>query len=39
MTTRPLSGSKADDGRFDLYVIMNGRSDWHDVERPGGRLK
>jgi hypothetical protein len=30
---------KADDGRFDIYVVMNGRSDWHDLERPGGRLK
>jgi hypothetical protein len=23
---------KADDGRFDLYVAMNGRSDRHDLE-------
>jgi hypothetical protein len=23
---------KSDDGRFDLYVVMNGRSDWHDLE-------
>jgi hypothetical protein len=30
---------KCGDGRFDLYVVMNGRSDWHDLERPGGRLK
>jgi hypothetical protein len=30
---------KGDDGPFDLYVVMNGRSDWHDIERPGGRLK
>jgi hypothetical protein len=24
--------SKGDDGRFDLYVVMNGRNDWHDLE-------
>jgi hypothetical protein len=23
---------KGDDGRFDLYVAMNGRSDGHDLE-------
>jgi hypothetical protein len=23
---------KGDDGRFDLYVAMNGRDDWHDLE-------
>ena len=23
---------KGDDGRFDLCVAMNGRSDWHDLE-------
>ena len=23
---------KGDDGRFDFYVVMNGRSDWHDLE-------
>ena len=23
---------KGDDGRFDLYVAMNGRNDWHDLE-------
>src|SRR6516162_8661845 len=23
---------KGDDGRFDLYVAMNGRSDWHDLK-------
>jgi hypothetical protein len=23
---------KSDDGRFNLYVVMNGRSDWHDLE-------
>jgi hypothetical protein len=26
--------SKGRDGRFDFYVAMNGRSDWHDLERP-----
>ena len=30
---------KGDDGRFDLYVAMNGRNDWHDLEGPGCRLK
>src|SRR6516165_4965083 len=30
---------KAGDGRFDLYVAVNGRNDWHDLERPGRRLK
>src|SRR5262249_28719707 len=29
---------EGDDGRFDLYVVMNGRNDWHDLERPGRRL-
>jgi hypothetical protein len=23
---------KGDDGRFDLCVIVNGRSDWNDLE-------
>ena len=23
---------KARDGRFDFYVAMNGRNDWHDLE-------
>jgi hypothetical protein len=23
---------KGVDGRFDLYVVMSGRSDWHDPE-------
>jgi hypothetical protein len=23
---------KGDDGRFDLYVVMNGRNDWLDLE-------
>ena len=23
---------KGDDGRFDFYVSMNERSDWHDLE-------
>jgi hypothetical protein len=23
---------KGDDGGFDLYVVMNGRNDWHDLE-------
>ena len=31
--------SKGDDGRFDLYVVMNLRNDWRDLERPGRRLK
>ena len=30
---------KGDDPRFDLYVAMNGRHDWRDLERPGRRLK
>ena len=30
---------EGDDGRFDIYVAMNGRSDWHDLERPGRRFK
>jgi hypothetical protein len=30
---------KGGDGRFDLYVATNGRSDWLDLERPGRRLK
>ena len=30
---------KGDDGRFDFYVAVNGRSDGHDLERPGRRLK
>ena len=25
-------GLAAIGGRFDLYVAMNGRSDWHDLE-------
>jgi hypothetical protein len=24
--------AKGDDGRFDFYVSVNGRSDWHDLE-------
>ena len=24
--------SKGDDGGFDLYVAMNGRNDWNDLE-------
>jgi hypothetical protein len=31
--------TQAGDGRFDLYVAMNGRNDWQDPERPGRRLK
>jgi hypothetical protein len=23
---------KGDDGRFDLYIAMNVRNDWHDLE-------
>ena len=23
---------KGDDGRFDLYIVMNGRNDWLDLE-------
>jgi hypothetical protein len=23
--------SKGGDGRFDFYVTMNGRNDWHDL--------
>ena len=23
---------KGDDGRFDLYVAVNGCNDWHDLE-------
>ena len=23
---------KGRDGRFDLYVAVNGRNDWHDLE-------
>jgi len=30
---------KGDEGRFDFYVAMNGRNDWHDPERPGRRFK
>ena len=30
---------KGDDGRFDLYVAVNGRNDWLDVERRSRRLK
>jgi hypothetical protein len=30
---------KGDDGCFDLCVAMNGRNAWHDLERPGRRLK
>ena len=30
---------KGVDGRFDLYVAVNGRHDWHDLERAGRRLK
>jgi len=31
--------SEGDDGRFDLYVAMNGRNDWHDLERPAAVSK
>jgi hypothetical protein len=24
--------SKSDDGRFDLYVTVNGRNDWRELE-------
>jgi hypothetical protein len=27
------------DGRLDFYVAMNGRRDWHDLERRSRRLK
>src|SRR5215471_7547552 len=30
---------KGDDGHFNFYVAMNGRTDWHNLERPGRRLK
>jgi hypothetical protein len=30
---------KGRDGRFDLYVAMNRRNDWHDLECPGRRIK
>src|SRR6516164_3100465 len=30
---------KGDDGRFDFSIAMNGGNDWHDLERPGRRLK
>ena len=30
---------KLDDGRFDLYVAVNGRHNWRKLERPGRRLK
>jgi hypothetical protein len=30
---------KGDDGRFDFYVVMNGRTDRHDLEGLGRRLK
>jgi hypothetical protein len=30
---------QGDDGGFDLYVAVNVRHDWHDLERPGRRLK
>jgi hypothetical protein len=29
---------KGDDGRFDLYVAVNGRNDWLDLERRSRRL-
>jgi hypothetical protein len=29
--TAPLA-PKGDDGRLDLYVVMNGRNDWIDFE-------
>ena len=34
MTKRAASrpAPKRDDGRFDFYVAMNGRNDWHDLE-------
>jgi len=34
MTFRPRGwlAPKVIDGRFDLYVAVNGRSDWHDLE-------
>ena len=31
--------TKGDDGRFDLYVTMNGRDDSLDLEFPGRGLK
>jgi hypothetical protein len=33
-TTRPPPrlAPKGDDRRFDLYVVMNGRTDWYDLE-------
>ena len=30
---------KGDDGRFDLFVVMTGRNDWHDLERSRRRFK
>jgi hypothetical protein len=30
---------KGDDGRFNLYFVMNRRSDCLDLEQPGRRLK
>src|SRR6516225_8632597 len=30
---------KGHDGRFDLYIAVNGRNDWRDLERPGRCLK
>ena len=30
---------QGDDGHFDLYVAVNGRSDLLDLECPGRRLK
>jgi hypothetical protein len=30
---------QGDNGRFDLYVGMNGRNDWLDLEWPSRRLK
>jgi hypothetical protein len=38
-SSSPLLAPKGRDGRFDLWVAMNGRSDWHDLERRSRRLK
>jgi hypothetical protein len=34
MATRPSRRARAKtyDGRFDFYVVMNGRNDWRDLE-------
>jgi len=31
--------AQGDDGRFALFIVMNGRSDWHDPEGSGSGLK